>query len=218
MMRSNNNTMKQVTIILSIVIGLFAFAKADAQNNKERDQFEVQVDGLGCPFCAYGLEKKFKEFKGIKDVKIEIETGDFSFSYPASKNLTMDAIVEQVKKAGYTPNLATITRANGTVETNAKESVAVEEGKMTMSELYVNGKCGMCKARIEKAVSDLPGVANATWDVKTGMLTLGHDASITSKQDVAKATAAAGHDTKTTTSSDATYDALPACCHYKRAI
>lgn len=52
---------------------------------KPMDAFEVQVDGLGCPFCAYGLEKKFKEFKGIKEVKIDIETGDFSFAYPAEK-------------------------------------------------------------------------------------------------------------------------------------
>ncbi|WP_041567412.1 heavy-metal-associated domain-containing protein [Nonlabens dokdonensis] len=210
--------MKQVTIILSIVIGLFAIVKADAQKNKDMDQFEVQVDGLGCPFCAYGLEKKFKEFKGIKNVAIDIETGDFSFSYPASKNLTMDAVVEQVKKAGYTPNLATITRANGTVETNAKETAAVEQENLMTSELYVNGKCGMCKARIEKTVSDLPGVASATWDVKTGMLTLDHDTSLTTKKAVAKAVANAGHDTATVKSDDATYDALPACCHYKRAI
>ncbi|OUS15761.1 heavy metal transporter [Nonlabens dokdonensis] len=208
--------MKNTIFIATIIFGLFAFAKADAQTKKDRDQFEVQVDGLGCPFCAYGLEKKFKEFKGIKDVKIEIETGDFSFSYPASKNLTMDAVVEQVKKAGYTPNLATITRANGAVETNAKETVAIKQGNLTNSELYVNGKCGMCKARIEKTVSDLPGVASATWDVKTGMLTLEHDTSLTTKKAVANAVANAGHDTKTVKSDGATYDALPACCHYKR--
>ena len=25
------------------------------------DHYEVQVDGLACPFCAYGLEKKAQE-------------------------------------------------------------------------------------------------------------------------------------------------------------
>jgi mercuric ion binding protein len=84
------------------------------------DAFEVQVDGLGCPFCAYGLEKKFKEFKGIKDVKIDIETGDFSFQYPAEKSLSLIAVVQQVEKAGYTPMKTVITRANGVVETDAQ--------------------------------------------------------------------------------------------------
>ena len=52
---------KSILILLAVVM-----VSAFAQAQKTFDQFEVQVDGLGCPFCAYGLEKKFKEFKGIK--------------------------------------------------------------------------------------------------------------------------------------------------------
>ena len=59
------------------------------------DQYEIQVDGLGCPFCAYGLEKKFKEFDGIKNVAIEIETGDFTFTLPSEANLSMEAVEAQ---------------------------------------------------------------------------------------------------------------------------
>ncbi|SCX88330.1 Copper chaperone CopZ [Nonlabens sp. Hel1_33_55] len=210
--------MKHIAIILSIAFSLFAFAKADAQKSNQRDQYKVQVDGLGCPFCAYGLEKKFKEFKGIKDVKIDIETGDFSFSYPSDKALTMDAVVSQVEKAGYTPKLATITRANGKVETNASNSAAIASTDVTMTKMYVNGKCGMCKARIEKAATSLAGVSTAEWDEKTKMLTISHNPSKTNKEAVASNMAKVGHDTKIAKSSDATYDALPACCHYKRAI
>ena len=72
------------SIIISALLTLMVVFSAVAQEGK--DKFMVQVDGLGCPFCAYGLEKKFKEFKGIKNVKIDIETGDFSFSYPAEKH------------------------------------------------------------------------------------------------------------------------------------
>jgi copper chaperone CopZ len=208
--------MKQIAILLSIVFGLFAFAKADAQKTNERDQFEIQVDGLGCPFCAYGLEKKFKEFKGIKDVEIDIETGDFSFTYPASKELSMDAVVTQVEKAGYTPKLATIKRASGKVETNATQQEAIDRSSLTTTTMYVNGKCGMCKARIEKAATGLPGVASATWDVESKNLIFAHDASQSDKQTIADQLAAMGHDTKISKASNAVYDALPACCHYKR--
>ncbi|AZQ44954.1 heavy-metal-associated domain-containing protein [Nonlabens ponticola] len=218
--------MKNIQMITAFLFCFFAFtstssaqsAKADAQISKERDQFEVQVDGLGCPFCAYGLEKKFKEFKGIKDVKIDIETGDFSFSYPASKELTMQAVTEQVKKAGYTPQTAKIVRANGTIETNEPKATVAELGTLTTSTMMVNGKCGMCKARIEKTVADLPGVLDASWDVKTKQLVVNHDATMTNKAAISKELAAVGHDTKSNKASDATYDALPACCHYKRAI
>jgi mercuric ion binding protein len=101
--------MKTIVLFFSLLVlgSTVAFAQ------KNMDVFEVQVDGLGCPFCAYGLEKKFKEFKGIKDVKIDIETGDFSFQYPAEKSLSLTAVVQQVEKAGYTPMKTLIKRANG---------------------------------------------------------------------------------------------------------
>lgn len=101
-------------IIMMLFLGLISATTVQAQ--KERDNFKIQVDGLGCPFCAYGLEKKFKEFKGIKNVAIDIETGDFTFTYPAEKKLTLLQIEQQVKEAGYTPVTIRITRANGEIE------------------------------------------------------------------------------------------------------
>jgi copper chaperone CopZ len=208
------NMMKNIAIIMTVVVGLFAFAKADAQKNNDRDQFEVQVDGLGCPFCAYGLEKKFKEFKGIKDVKIDIKTGDFSFSYPADKALSMDAMVQQVVKAGYTPNVAKIARANGKIERNAgKKQEAL--GALTTGKLKVYGVCGMCKARIEKAVGDMAGVKMATWDVDTKMLAISYDKTAVTMDAINKQAAAVGHDTDAVKASSKTYNALPGCCRYR---
>ena len=111
-------------ILIMLVIGVMTVCSANAQ--KAMDKFMVQVDGLGCPFCAYGLEKKFKEFKGIKNVKIDIETGDFSFRYPAEKALTMDAVVAQVEKAGYTPVTSKIERANGDIE-NSSNAISTND-------------------------------------------------------------------------------------------
>ncbi len=110
--------MKKV-IILIVVMALGAFS-VSAQ--KAYDQFEVQVDGLGCPFCAYGLEKKFKELKGIKEVKIDIETGDFTFIYPSEKALTLEDVKKQVEKAGYSPITSKVTRASGDIEESKKVS------------------------------------------------------------------------------------------------
>lgn len=206
--------MKNIAIMITVALSLFAFAKADAQKNNNRDQFEVQVDGLGCPFCAYGLEKKFKEFKGIKDVKIDIKTGDFSFSYPADKELSMKDVQAQVEKAGYTPNISKITRANGKVETSQGKKDE-KLGALTAGKLKVYGACGMCKARIEKAMVDLPGVQAATWDVDTKMLAISYDKSKVTMDAINKKAAAVGHDTDSAKASTKVYDALPGCCHYR---
>ena len=204
--------------IIILWISVLCTLSIQAQKNKEMDLFQVQVDGLGCPFCAYGLEKKFKEFKGIKDVKIDIETGDFSFQYPAQQALSLDKVITQVSKAGYTPNLATIQRADGSVETNKKpkNNDVVGDAKLTTKKLTVFGNCEMCKARIEKAALDLPGVAEAQWNQKEKILEVHYDSVQTDLLKINEATAAVGHDTKTIKASDADYKALPACCHYKR--
>ena len=94
--------MKNLIIIIIISVLAFTISSNSLYGQSDRDKIEVQVDGLGCPFCAYGLEKKFKEFKGIKDVKIEMETGQFNFSYPSEKGMTLEQVESQVDKAGYT--------------------------------------------------------------------------------------------------------------------
>ncbi len=203
------------TVILTLVVGIMTLFSANAQ--KEMDQFMVQVDGLGCPFCAYGLEKKFKEFKGIKKVKIDIETGDFSFSYPAEKALTMEAVEKQVEKAGYTPITSKIIRANGSVEESGTSVSAIRSDKSLIAEkIHVAGKCGMCEARILKATKDIPGVATASWDVDTKMLLVNFDPTATSMNAIEEGVAAAGHDTKNIKATDSKYKGLPACCKYER--
>lgn len=202
--------------ILSIIVVLFGFTSLQAQ--KTIDVFEIQVDGLGCPFCAYGLEKKFKEFKGIKEVSIQIETGDFRFTYPTEKALSMDAVISQVKKAGYTPKNAKIMRANGKEEVlSVATSVEGEKGQMSKGSLYVQGNCEMCKYRIEAAAASTKGVQEATWDVKTKMLNFSFLESKTSLEKIAKNVAGAGHDSKQATAKKSVYEELPLCCSYRNS-
>ncbi|MGB0789117.1 MAG: heavy-metal-associated domain-containing protein, partial [Marinirhabdus sp.] len=181
-------------------------------------KFEIQVDGLGCPFCAYGLEKKFKEFKGIKKVAIEIETGHFSFQYPTEKALALKTVEAQVTKAGYTPISAKITRANGTVETsgNNAATASLDIENLTTGSVYIYGNCGMCEARIVKAAKDVPGVGAASWDEATKILEVKYDPEKASVAQVEKAVVAVGHDSKNHKTDARTYNNLPGCCQYER--
>jgi len=38
-------------------------------------QYDMRVDGLACPFCAYGIEKKLLKTEGVNSVDINIEKG-----------------------------------------------------------------------------------------------------------------------------------------------
>ncbi|MDR1879929.1 MAG: heavy-metal-associated domain-containing protein [Tannerellaceae bacterium] len=82
--------------------------------------------------------------------------------------------------------------------------------------LKVEGLCGMCKTRIEKAAKSVKGVSSAAWDKATKQLHLHYDAEKTSVETVSKAIAKTGHDTEKDKAPDKVYNALPDCCKYRK--
>lgn len=204
-----------IIIIAALLFGMTITANAQS---KTTDNFSVQVDGLGCPFCAYGLEKKFKEFKGIKKVAIEMETGMMTFTYPSEKGLSIEKIEKQVEVAGYTPVSVEIERADGRVESTKTAATEISaESKVEEASFFAAGNCGMCQARIENAAGKVAGVTEASWDKETQQVSITFDTTQTSKAAVEKAVATSGHDTKTAKADKETYNNLPGCCQYDRA-
>ena len=199
------------------IIVLLLFLSAGVLAQKQMDQYEIQVDGLGCPFCAYGLEKKFKEFKGIKKVAIQIETGDFSFQYPSEKPLSLNDVEQQVEKAGYTPITTKITRSNGEIEISGGSATIVSDTDEVVSQsIFVAGNCDMCKARIEKTTKEISGITEAYWNKDTKLLQVHFIENTTSLKKIEKEIAKSGHDTKNFKAKKSDYDALPACCQFER--
>ncbi|KAB5489453.1 heavy-metal-associated domain-containing protein [Flagellimonas hadalis] len=84
--------------------------------------------------------------------------------------------------------------------------------KMTFE---VNGKCEMCKMRIEKAALGVPGVKYASWDIPTHQLSLVVDERKTNSMKVKSAIAEVGHDTKELKATQKAYDAVHPCCKYR---
>ncbi|RMF28000.1 MAG: copper chaperone [Bacteroidetes bacterium] len=64
---------------------------------------EVEVKGLSCPFCAYGLEKHFQELDGVRTVTIDIKKGLAILTLRDDATLTKDALAQTVRHAGFTP-------------------------------------------------------------------------------------------------------------------
>jgi len=207
----------KISTILFILLGLFTLSNELAAQATEQDNYTVQVDGLGCPFCAYGLEKKFKEFEAIENVSINMETGVFTFTYPADQPISLMKIEEQVDKAGYTPVRTKIERANGSVEENAMpERKVYDESALTEATFFVSGNCNMCHTRIVNTSYKTEGVGFADWDKKTKMLTVKYVAEETDLDVLQQRIAEKGYDTVKFRAEEMDYDKLPACCQYKR--
>jgi cation transport ATPase len=79
----------------------------------------------------------------------------------------------------------------------------------------VNGKCSMCKERIEKAALGVKGVKFATWDIPTHQLSVIMDERKTDVMKIKTAIIAVGHDTKELKATDKAYEDLHECCKYR---
>lgn len=80
---------------------------------------------------------------------------------------------------------------------------------------FVDGVCGMCKTRIEKAALQVDGVLVADWDVDARLLTVTIDNQVFEEDRLHRAVAEAGHDTKKHRAPDEAYAQLHDCCKYR---
>lgn len=91
------------------------------------------------------------------------------------------------------------------------------QNKNAKASIEVDGVCGMCKVRIEKAAIRTKGVKSAVWNVDTHELKLIFDERKTNLDSIAKKIASVGHDTKAYKATDEAYNSVDPCCKYRDA-
>lgn len=84
---------KLMAIALSLV--LFTSGAWAAQT------YRLGVDGLACPFCAYGIEKQLNAVKGVQRIEVDIATGTVVVTMAEAATLDQATADKAVKKAGF---------------------------------------------------------------------------------------------------------------------
>jgi copper chaperone CopZ len=87
---------------------VYAEQPAAAASAAGIDHVEVRVNGMACPFCAYGIEKKLRALPGARNVKVDLEGGRATFEAPAGA-VTEQQIRQAIKEAGFTPGAINVT-------------------------------------------------------------------------------------------------------------
>lgn len=90
--------MKRIKYILLLFI-LLGVSSSFAQDK----EVKIRVDGLSCPFCAYGLEKKLNDIEGVENIHIDFEKGLVTLNIVGSQKISENEIKSKVKEAGFTP-------------------------------------------------------------------------------------------------------------------
>jgi len=105
----NEDKMKLVKLILEIMMvilflstGFYSNSSfAQSKQSDSKKYIQLQVNGLACPFCAYGLEKKLKALDGAGNFDIDFKTGIATLDIPNSNNVTKEELKQIVSDAGF---------------------------------------------------------------------------------------------------------------------
>ncbi|MBI4180046.1 heavy-metal-associated domain-containing protein [bacterium] len=62
----------------------------------------MNINGLACPFCLYGIQKQLKKLKGVADLEASFEKSEATLWIRPASSTTIWDLSEAVRKAGFT--------------------------------------------------------------------------------------------------------------------
>jgi len=90
----NRMIINTMLILLSMSVSMSAWATST--------HYEIRVDGLACPYCAYGIEKKLTAIDGVKNLNVDLENGLVSVDVSDGVVLTEADMKQLFEDAGFT--------------------------------------------------------------------------------------------------------------------
>ncbi len=84
--------------MLLALFGLLLLQNVFAAGN----HYEMRVDGLACPFCAYGIEKKLKAIEGTTNIDVDLNKGLVSVNVAEGTELTDEQMKKLFNDSGFT--------------------------------------------------------------------------------------------------------------------
>lgn len=86
--------MKKIALALLMSYSIAIFAQST--------RYQMRVDGLACPYCAYGIEKKLKKISGLSNIKVNLKKGLVTVDAADGTTLNEKQMKTLFKDAGFT--------------------------------------------------------------------------------------------------------------------
>lgn len=85
-----------------LITALTAFLLSVASVAWAAETYRLQVDGLACPFCAYGVEKMLNQVEGVESIDIRINEGLVLVTTSDDTQFDQARAKQIMKEAGFT--------------------------------------------------------------------------------------------------------------------
>jgi mercuric ion binding protein len=95
-------TSKSTGSVLSAFAVTVMIALAWPAAAEEPAVYELQADGLACPFCAYGIEKQLGALEGVASVETDVKSGTVTITMEEGATLDETDAERAVDRAGFT--------------------------------------------------------------------------------------------------------------------
>lgn len=73
-----NPALRLAALVPALILGVGLLGMPDSDVRAAEwptEAYVLQVDGLACPYCGYGVEKQFQKRDGVERTEIDIENG-----------------------------------------------------------------------------------------------------------------------------------------------
>ncbi len=143
------------TIFFKSILASLAFLLAAGALFGGQKQLSVRIDGLSCPFCAFGLEKKLKSIEGVEKLEIKVNDGLAILTYKDGAAIDENLITKKIKEAGFTA---------GEIKTIATKEEKMDGDKIGLS---IKGmSCESCVKRVKDALTKIDCVHDVDVDLQ----------------------------------------------------
>ena len=90
-------------LAIALFVAGAASTNALAQDDKliADPDIVIEVGGLACPFCAYGIEKRLKKIEGIEKLSVQLEDGTVQVRLQDGAKVSKERIEQAVSDAGF---------------------------------------------------------------------------------------------------------------------
>ena len=137
----NLRTNLTATVILgAVLLSPIIVAAQTAGKTGMNPKMTVQVDGLTCPFCAYGLEKRIKAIPAVQKSIISLEDGTVVLIPRAGQHIGIDKVKEAVIAGGFTPREFHVALAGKLIDWNGMSALLINATNgdgLTVETIYV---------------------------------------------------------------------------------
>ena len=113
-------------LVVAMSISPMVLAAQVAGEDVLQPKVIVEVDGLACPFCAYGLEQRIHEIPSVQQSIINIEAGTVELTPNAGEHIDIDEVKAAVTEGGFTAREEVgVALAGQLIDWNGKPALSI---------------------------------------------------------------------------------------------